>query len=60
MDENTDLLLSVSPPQRKWEDEEKSTNDVAALRAEYRSLLYASGGDAIPNDQCMKEPERNE
>jgi hypothetical protein len=40
MDQNTDLLLSRIAQPARWEDEEKATNDVEQLRAEFRRRLY--------------------
>jgi hypothetical protein len=47
MDQNTDLILSRIAQPTRWEDEEKATNDVEQLRADFRRRLYA-GGDAAP------------
>lgn len=43
MDQNTELLLSRIAQPPRWEDEEKATNDIEQLRAEFRSRLYADG-----------------
>lgn len=40
MDQNTDLLLSRIAQPARWEDEDKATNDVDQLRAEFRRRLY--------------------
>jgi hypothetical protein len=43
MDQNTELILSRIAQPTRWEDEEKTTNDVEQLRAEFRRRLYADG-----------------
>ncbi len=48
MDQNTDLLLSRIAQPTRWEDEEKATNDVDQLRAEFRRRLYADGDTPAP------------
>jgi hypothetical protein len=48
MDQNAELFLArtVQPP--RWEDEEKATNDVEQLRAEFLRRLYAAGDSDTP------------
>jgi hypothetical protein len=43
MDQNAELFVSKAGQPKRWEDEEKATNDVAELRKEFRSRLYAEG-----------------
>jgi len=47
MDQNSELFLARTGQPTRWEDEEKATNDVEQLRAEFRRRLYANG-DATP------------
>lgn len=56
MDETMKLKLRLAPPQPKWEDEEKATNDVKVLREEYRRLLYASESESVPQSKSDEEP----
>ncbi|MBA4191800.1 MAG: hypothetical protein C0467_27795 [Planctomycetaceae bacterium] len=51
MDQNTDLILSRIAQPTRWEDEEKATNDVEQLRAEFRRRLHANGDTTSPGDQ---------
>ena len=56
MDQNTDLLLSRIAQPARWEDEEKATNDVEQLRAEFRRRLYADGDTTPPGGQNGPAP----
>lgn len=53
MDQNTDLLLSRIAQPTRWEDEERATNDVEQLRAEFRRRLYS---EEITSDQNQNTP----
>lgn len=46
MDQNTELILTRTARPTRWEDEEKATNDVEQLRAEFRRRLYADAATA--------------
>ena len=46
MDPNTELILTKASRTANWEDEEKATNDLEALREEYRKRLYARPSEA--------------
>ena len=48
MDQNAELFLARMGPPARWEDEEKATNDVEQLRAEFRRRLYADGETSRP------------
>jgi hypothetical protein len=56
MDQNTELLLSRIAQPTRWEDEEKATNDVEQLRAEFRRRLYADADTTPPSDQNGSTP----
>jgi hypothetical protein len=43
MDRNTELLLAKGGQATRWEDEEKSSNNLDVLRQEFRHRLYADG-----------------
>ena len=43
MDRNTELLLAKAGQTTRWEDEEKSSNNLDVLRDEFRQRLYAEG-----------------
>lgn len=58
-DQNTGLLLSRIAQPTYWEDEDKATNDVDQLRAEFRRRLYAAGETpAPPGDRNGPTPRR--
>jgi hypothetical protein len=56
MDQNTELILSRIAQPTRWEDEEKATNDVEQLRAEFRRRLYANGDSTPQGDQNGTAP----
>ena len=56
MDQNTELILSRIAQPTRWEDEEKATNDVEQLRAEFCRRLYANGDSTAPGDQNGSAP----
>lgn len=43
MDRQTELLFAMSGRTTRWEDEEKSSNDLDVLREEFRRLFLAKG-----------------
>ena len=55
MDQNTNLLLAKAGEPVRWEDEEKATNDLELLRAEFRSRLY-SGSPPEPKPADKNGP----
>ncbi len=59
MDQNTELFLSRIAQPTRWEDEEKATNDVEQLRAEFRRRLYA-GGEGTPQGDRSGPAPRSE
>jgi hypothetical protein len=44
MDKNTDLILTARGSPTRWEDEDKSSYEVAVLQDEYQKRLYSSDG----------------
>jgi hypothetical protein len=47
MDPRTTLILIATPEPSRWEDQEKSTNDVKVLTEEFRQRLYAPAAAGV-------------
>ena len=60
MDQNTELLLSRIAQPIRWEDEEKATNDVEQLRAEFRQRLYGNGDAPTPAENQSSPAPRTD
>lgn len=50
MDRNTELLLAKAQEAARWEDQEKASNDLNILRAEFRRRLYVREEGASPTE----------
>lgn len=44
MDKNTKLILAATASPARWEDDDKSSNELTQLQNEYRERLYSPKG----------------
>ena len=58
MKNNTELVLEKVVQTERWEDQEKSSNDVEALRAEFRQRLYADEATPAVKPEATQRPEK--
>lgn len=57
MDKNTDIILANATKSENWEDQEKTTDDVAVLREQFKKRLHSrqaeagKGNEAAPGEK---------